>query len=221
MRKIIGFWHICMINDYIDVVKEQIVLMRDNSLYNACNKIFVSTLGSNESLDDLKKLLQNFKKIEFCYYNCNIDQFEFPTLKKIFDESKDHSDPFYGFYIHSKGVSYPGNEGGKFWRDFMNYYIIENWNKNLDNLLLGYELSGVKLISERMPPAGKMHYSGNFFWFDSEYVKTLQDVNELDKSNRYNAEMWIASNYPIAATLSQQFVDYNTKGTFIKPNYEH
>jgi hypothetical protein len=59
-----------------------------------------------------------------------------------------------------------------------------------------------------------MHYSGNFFWFNSEYVSTLPPIDSLDKSNRYNAETWICLENPIAATACQLFVDYNTKGEF-------
>jgi hypothetical protein len=47
-----------------------------------------------------------------------------------------------------------------------------------------------------------------------EYVKTLKRIDELDLSNRGDAEMWVCSNYPIAATACQVFIDYDSKGKF-------
>ena len=70
----------------------------------------------------------------------------------------------------------------------------------------------MKLIGGEWP----LHYSGNFFWFYSGYVKTLPEIVTLDIKDRNNAEFWICSGKnPEAATLCQKFVDYNTKGKFI------
>lgn len=215
--KIKGFWHIAMINNYFDIISEQFKLMKDSGLYDACDVIYAGCLGLP---DELKKvsLLFHKTKVVLDIYNSNMNFFEFITLKSL-KYYADHSEPFYGFYIHTKGCSYnPPIEGGTYWRDYMNYYILTKWKDDIEKLNGGYDLCGVKLLDEKCAPAYQLHYSGNFFWFKSEYVKSLPLIDSLDIKNRFCAETWIGKANPKAATLCQEFVDYNTKGIFCPPD---
>jgi hypothetical protein len=211
--KIIGFFHICMINKYLDIVKCQIDCMVSSGLYERLDHIYIGCLGSKNEFNKLKLVLAEYPKIEIYSFNIDILKYEFHTLQIVQDISCE-KEKFYGFYIHTKGCNYPGNVGGKYWLDYMNYYNLTLWKDAVKSLDLGYYTYGVKLLPATYPPAFKMHYSGNFFWFNSEYVSTLPDINTLDKCNRYNAETWVCSGQPIAATGCQAFVDYNTKGAF-------
>ena len=206
-----GFWHIMMVNEYLQIVTEQLRLMKDSGLYESVDKLHLGCIGSAKNLQKVSNIVNGDKIIY--YHDRNVGAFEFFTLKIL----KHHADScdFNGFYIHTKAVTWPKNEGGKYWRDYMNYYNITRWKDCLDHLNRGYETCGVKLLSIRDTPAFKMHYSGNFFWFKSSYVKTLTPIKDLNLTNRLDAEMWICSACPIAATLCQTFVDYNTKGKFI------
>lgn len=40
------------------------------------------------------------------------------------------------------------------------------------------------------------HFSGNFFWFDSEYMKNIEFLNSEQEENRYNAEFLVFRNNP-------------------------
>ena len=212
-----------MINHWQDIVAEQLSLLGQSGLFDKLSSIKICCLGSEESREELEKLLLTEEgKAEIVYHSTNIKEYEFPTLKVLWDDAND-SKPFYGVYFHTKGASFPNHSGGKYWRDYMNHYNITKWKDCEKNLRKGYDLCGVKYIPESVRPY-KKHYSGNFFWFKSSYVKTLKDPLQMDLSDRYNAEFWIGTGDCVPASLCQLFVDYNTKGEFHKckgKNYVH
>ena len=205
-----------MANNYYEVITEQFKIMKSSGLYNACDVIYVGCLGDPKELRNVSMLFDK-TKVKVDVYNSKMDFYEFITLKHL-KYIADTTEPFYGFYIHTKGVSYQNvYEGGEYWRDYMNHYILKKWKENIKRLDNGSDLCGVKLLDEKSAPAYKLHYSGNFFWFRSVYVMKLPSVDNLDITNRFTAEVWIGQSNPQAATLCQEFVDYNTKGTFCPP----
>ena len=206
---IVGFIHVYMINNYYAIFTEQVDLIYKSGLYDRCQFIFVGCLGSKKDKLRLEHSVKEYSKYKFSAIG-NRDMFEFYTLRYL-KETVNNNPDFYGFYIHSKGVSWPNNVGGKHWRDYMNYYTLVRWKDNVTNLERGNDTCGVKLLGKQWP----LHYSGNFFWFNSAYVKKLQEIDSLNMKNRNNAEFWICSGRRVrAATLCQKFVDYNTKGKF-------
>lgn len=205
-----GFWHIALINNYFDVISEQLKIIIDSGLYSECSNIFVGCVGEN--ISETSNLFSHYPKIKILSHKRNLKEFEFATLSLLHEKSKTEP-PFYGFYFHTKGVSYPDNEGGKHWRDYMNYFNLKKWVENVKKLDEGFQTCGVKFIKDGFPP----HYSGNFFWFNSEYTRTLAPITKLNKKDRYAAEMWLCSNYPKVACLCDKFVDYKTKGEFVPP----
>jgi hypothetical protein len=209
---IVGFIHVCMINDWKSIISEQINIMQESGLYDYMRVANVCCLGSEYDKEELEKLIEPFGKLRLAAYSPDLNAFEFFTLAFMKDVCN-RSQGFYGFYIHTKGVSWPGHEGGKYWRDYMNHYILRKWMLDVRFLNIGYDLCGVKLINKGWP----LHYSGNFFWFNAEYVSRVIPVNMMNRKDRFNAEMWVCSGTPIAATLCQDFVDYDTKGIF-NPN---
>jgi hypothetical protein len=209
---IVGFIHVCMINDWADILTEQINIMQESGLYDKMNVANVCCLGLTAEKERLEEIILPFGKLRLAGHSENLNEFEFFTLSFLQDVCK-RSGEFYGFYIHSKGVSWPGHEGGKYWRDYMNHYVLRKWELDFRFLNIGYDTCGVKLINKGWP----LHYSGNFFWFNTEYVKRLIPVTMMNLKDRFNAEMWVCSGQPIAATLCQDFVDYDTKGIF-KPH---
>lgn len=208
--KIIGFVHICMVHHYKEIITEQLNLLLESGLYEQSENIFVGCLG--EPIDEVMALFKPHKKIKVLSHSQDLKQYEFLTLRILHDKAKSEK-PFYGYYFHTKGVSYPNpphREGGDYWRDYMNHYVITRWKDNVQKLDEGFQTSGVKFIKDGFPP----HYSGNFFWFKSEYAKTLAPIERLNPKDRYSAEMWLCSNYPKVANLCDLFVDYKTRGKF-------
>lgn len=208
--KIIGFFHISVLNHYLEVINNQLNLLLESGLYEKADNIFVGCTG--ESIEKVEELFRPHKKIKILSHSKEHTVFEFLTLRILHDKAKSEK-PFYGFYLHTKGVSYPNQphrEGGDYWRDYMNHFLITRWEDNVKKLDEGYETSGVKFIKDGFPP----HYSGNFFWFKSDYAKKLAPITRLNTKDRYSAEMWLCSNNPKVANLCDLFVDYKTRGKF-------
>lgn len=203
--KILGFFHICAINHYYEIISEQLKLLVDSKLYDKSEAIFVGVLGEIEKVEALFK---DYPKIKILSHSTDLKKYEFLTLKLLREKSR--TETFYGYYFHTKGVSYPDNIGGDHWRDYMNYYLLTKWRDNVDKLNEGFDTCGVKYIDKGFPA----HYSGNFFWFKSEYAKNLAALYRVNTKDRYAAEMWLCSNNPKAACLCDYFVDYHTKGNF-------
>jgi hypothetical protein len=206
---IVGFIHVYMVNEWEEILMEQIKLMSDSGLYNEMRCANICCIGTEQNMEHLKEIIKPITKLQFAAWSSNASEYEFLSLRFIKDVC-DRGTTFYGFYIHSKGVSWPGHEGGKYWRDYMNHYIITRWKDDVKMLDMGHETCGVKIVHRNWP----LHYSGNFFWFKAEYVKLCVPVSSMNLKDRFNAEMWIGSGRPIAGTLCQDFVDYDTKGIF-------
>jgi hypothetical protein len=221
--RILAFYHILLINHFIEIVTEQLNLLVASGLYDEMQKMYVGCLGEKSELEKLKKIFEPYPKISIEYHSTNIHEFEFATLK-ILKEKADNESSFYGFYFHGKGVSWPKERritafiGGTYWRHYMNYYGIRKWRDNIKRLDEGYDTCGVKLIPATDSPAYSLHYSGNYGWFKSEYVKTLIPIERLNHEDRFKAEFWLCSNNAKAATLCQDFIDYTAKGKFIPPH---
>lgn len=220
--KIYGFYHCCLINHWKEIVSEQISVLVKSGLYDASEVIFIGALGKQSDFYILKEIIQPFPKIVIGYHSENIEEFEFMTLKLLREKSLLSQQRFYGYYLHTKGASWfpernpTAYRAGTYWRKSMNHYTIERWKDNIQHLNIGYQLCGTQLRSQRTSPAFKNHYSGNFFWFNSDYVKLLRPVENFDMKNRWEAEMYICHNFPLAATLNQEWIDYNTNKVWEK-----
>ena len=95
-------------------------------------------------------------------------------------------------YLHTKGVTTPDNLCIDDWRQYMTYFNVNQYQKCFD-MLDEYDSCGVDLVSE---PA--THYSGNFWWANSSYIKQLPTIDEIKfpkippiLSIRHNCEFWI------------------------------
>ena len=215
-KSIIGFYHICMVHNWKAVVDEQINELVQYGLMDACESIQIGALGSPENKKVLEKKIAKYPKFSIKYFDTDITKYEFPTLHLIEEECKKNE--FYGFYFHTKGVSYNGHSGGTHWRHHMNYYNLELWQHCVDRLKAGANLCGVKLLEKSQKHVNPTHYSGNFFHFRSEYVETCPEVKSLNQKNRFEAEFWVGKGKDRkAVSLCDKFVDYNVQGEFIKP----
>lgn len=221
--KIFGFYHVLLINHWERIVTEQLGIMNSSGLYNVVEKIHVGCLGAETEKIKLENIFASYPKIEISYHSLNPLEYEYATLrilKQVVDES---IEPFYGFYFHTKGVTWSATRnirafvGGTYWRGYMNFYVLKRWMENIARLDAGCDTCGVKLLQSNESPAKKLHYSGTFFWFKSEYAKRLPEIDTLNTSDRMEAEMWICSAQPNAATLCQMFVDYRAKGQWKDP----
>ena len=221
VRPIIGFWHICLIGNWKQVVDEQLNELLQYGLIEACQSIQIGVLGPEDQLNLLLGKIKKHSKLSVKFYHRDITQYEFPTLFLLKEEC--HVNEFFGFYFHTKGVSYNGHPGGTHWRQYMSYYNLEKWRDCIARLKQGYNLCGVKLMvrppeKEATPGHWPTHYSGNFFHFRSEYIETCPEISTVNHKNRFESEFWVCSGKNInPISLCDKMIDYNVKGNFVKP----
>ena len=111
-------------------------------------------------------------------------------LKEWCDNSKEDT-PI--LYFHTKGLSRPGYNV-ELWRLYMEYYNIDRWRYAVSTLSNGWDAYGVNLRddTEELFGGRYLHYSGNFWWARSSYIKGL-DRTFLTGSNRWEGEFWIGT----------------------------
>jgi hypothetical protein len=198
--KIVGFLHVAKLNHWRDVFRSQLGKLRRFGLYDATAVIHVTVLGTDDDGDlvnDPKFVLHRLD---------DISAYEFPTLERLYRVSTEEDCLLW--YMHGKGVSHPlERERMEDWREFMEYFAIERYPLCLRALEVS-DLCGVNWTTRRAP-----HFSGNFWWARSDYIRTLPSPATLDQSDRWQAEWWVGSN-PSARVVcfSDSGVDHYKRG---------
>jgi hypothetical protein len=136
--------------------------------------------------------------------------YEGSTLKYLYKYSFSHDAPI--LYFHSKGSSLIMKDKKHFpnrkiydWRNLMQYFCIVKYRDCL-NLLGENDVVGVNW---RYFP--HLHFSGNFWWARSEYIRTLPDPLDLEnfvRFDRYSMEFWLGFGSPTHHCLHNSGIDH-------------
>lgn len=197
-RGIKGFWHIAMMNNWKDVVREQLMILVNDGLYSACDTIYVSVGGSSrEDGMALSKIIKGYDKISVVIVS-ELTEYEFPAISTM--KASAAREKFYGFYFHTKGVSKSNNIHKRNWRNLLNHYVLRCWQKPYNKVTGAYDVAGANWKDSNADHPG--HFSGNFYWFDSEYIKRLPEITKLNRKDRFQAEMWISKADPKVANIA-------------------
>jgi len=180
--KILGYWHIYMVNHYYSVITDQMRILLTSGLYDACDEISIGCIGSPAEKALLEKVVVNlYPKLKIKYFSENPMEYEFPTLKLIEADITPHV----GFYFHTKSITRPFETIINHWRAWINESVINRWREHYDRVSTGYDVSSVNFC--KSPD----HFSGNFWWFRRDYIYRLPKIDTLDKNDRFAAEQWI------------------------------
>lgn len=178
-------------------------------------EIQLSLLGSQEDLTTARSILGNLEiEILTLFYDPDLHCFERPALKAIEGYARQYNG--HVLYLHSKGVSNPGDESKVKWRRLMMRELVENWRSCIQQLN-NYDVIGVNWRD--LPPVS--HFCGNFWYASTSYLRKLSDFdiyynNPLykiwDKINdkRLGCEFWIGSGpkTPKILSLAYRNVDF-------------
>jgi len=186
-NKINIYFHLATIGEYQTIYKELINKIIESNLINKINTLFVCIVGDGNLQSIHHDKIENIKV-------GNIHDFEFPTLEKIENDISSINDNIKILYFNGLGVT--GNTPNKKnWRNYLSYFNIilhDECIKSLDD----YDVCGVDWRTNPAP-----HFSGNFWWSNSNYLKTLPKIDTINKldsprvlSLRHNAEMYIGMN---------------------------
>lgn len=194
--KIIGFWHIGALGDWRRIVVEQHAKLMASGLYEASAKIVVGFVGGRSREAEIDVPILDDPKYDV-FSTARIDDAEFPTLARLWQESRDSEESFLCYYLHTKGASLVGSSrqaAANAWRLYMEYFNVERW-RDCVAALEHHDTCGVELQSE------DSHYSGNFWWATSDYVKKLPNGYEYWERNRHDrmaAELYLCLARPKA-----------------------
>jgi hypothetical protein len=164
----------------------------------------------NYKLDNFKWLeerIKNYPNASIVNLNATPEEYELPTLnelKKFCDLSKEE---YYILYIHHKGASRVGKKGYPGipdWRKLMLYFNVERWKDAVEKLDQNFDTVGALWSRKKFD-----HYSGNFWWAKSSYIKKLPFIERPVNLNyqqepqfnhslhyRFDAECWIGLSNP-------------------------
>ena len=179
------FIHLCNYGDnWKTIISSQIIQIIKSGLYAKCEHIFYGCSCDNCE-EELKIFLKNYKKISKLPPQPNYVH-ENMTINHLLKFSKQQRENVHILYLHSKGVT-GRSVHQNYWRDYMMNYNINMWEVCVNLLNNNYNTVGVNynniFISYNTP-----HYSGNFWWGRSDYIKKLDYIDESNFNNRYLAE---------------------------------
>lgn len=209
------YYHMYLTDDpgvWSSVFLEQMKCMEDSELLKNLFEIRMTCITQPNSLrnDYLLKLCETYPvnfTINFVdnpYYNdkemmlsLNSDRSitENYTYRKIFDDC--NKEFIRVCYIHTKGITSSMKMSPEtmsqyknyyYWRQYLNWGVIEKW-KACVSALQTYDVSGVNYYTV---PA--KHFSGNFWWANSSYIKRLPNPATIDwwrKIQKETSDQWL------------------------------
>lgn len=178
------FYHVGILNNWHDIVEDQLATLFNCGLGHYASKITVSyTNGDEESIRDLRVLLHNFEntaevKIDLIPGPGTIP-WESVSLNAIHDTCHAAKKKTVVFYFHNKGTSsYKADwrsdihqswsySRSLYWRKFLEYFTLERPYLCLTAFKNGAYTCGPQL---RYPDIFPMHYSGNFWSLHCDYL---------------------------------------------------
>jgi hypothetical protein len=184
------FFHVYLKNDFSHILLSKFKKFKASGLYEKADKIYLSLFGDiekhQEFLTDLKDL---YSKIEYAVIaNKEFDN-EADTLNFMLKKAEDYEKNTPMLYVHTKGVSYTHPQVKKninAWVRYLDLYTINRWEQCIDGLK-NNDAAGGCFISDTP------HFSGNFWWANSDYLKTLPRLNKYNIENLNRGEFWILS----------------------------
>lgn len=264
MKKVL-YYHIYLTDDYgiwTNIFLEQLKVMEDSGLLSELDSIKITCITQDDNRiksftelcsteidaekspeieldlvknpwkDDLE-MLQNLEDPKTITENW--------TFRKIYQDSLKEN--FLICYIHSKGITSTENflkrnvlDAQKFknyyyWRQLLNWGVLKNWEKCVKELVKGKDVAGINYFKY---PA--KHFSGNFWWAKSSYIRTLPDPATMDwwekmqkeasdpwlktVGPRFRDEQWVCSNPKVKVyTVRDIDEDHNPAFKYLPQSY--
>lgn len=177
--------HVCCINNYKEVFNKLIECIKNSGLYNVTKEIRCCILGDYD-----KTIFENDSKIIIIKNSKDLSLYETYTINQLYTDA--NMEEFNVLYMHTKGVTRPDNNFVKGWVDYLCYFNVYKYDVCL-NLLNNYfaDTVGVTLIDQIENKPYPLHYSGNFWWTKSSYLKKLSLLIHI---NYFDVEFWLTKN---------------------------
>jgi hypothetical protein len=189
MKINIVYFTFLVANKWIEIVTEQLNMLKSLDLYNEANIFMSVNYESHNELETLKKLLDdNYSKIKLINIS-STNQFEYGGIKTVYDVAENDNQSLI-LYFHSKGMS--SNQHDQ--RKLLFNHTIENYKIYIQEFKKNPKLE----VAGAIPSLQGFIYF-NFFWVRSNYVYKYcskpENTPEYTKHQRYTWEMWLGHDY--------------------------
>ncbi len=201
-RNIIGFIHCYTVNNWMEILYEQTDKIIISGLYEKVDKIYVGLVGPPIELSP-----ELPKKFNFMFHMENPEIGESLTLAMLHQKSKTFDGCI--FYIHSKGASRNSPQHQVDWRNYMEYFLIDQPKivlkelEKVDCVGVNWHIlegtSKSKMYGKLVFQPTTTCFAGNFWWANSEYIRNLPNLFPI--KGRFDSEFWIGLNTPKVAEL--------------------
>ena len=177
--------------------------INSSGLINVLDNVFIVNIGlpienkynkTTNNISSNKYILTNYSENPLLYEN--------PTINKMKQFAEQNPDS-YILYLHTKGNSYDSERQSiNDWTDMMLYFLVENHKTCINKMYEQYDTVGCNYSEVH-----HNHYSGNFWWAKSSYIKTLNLLSE-DEPSKMAPEFWLLQNKPNIYTIYSSGVDH-------------
>jgi len=207
-KKIQIYYHIFLVNNWYDIVKEQIDSLTNSGILEVSTlnvgALFDKKIESKKEL--LMELLSKVPNLNLMFIDENVTFGESKTLTKLKEFSISDTNNTNILYLHAKGVTQYDTireKPVKEWRIMMEHFLITNWKQCVEKLNDGFDCCGINYQDHAGYVKGERKliqiFNGNFFWTKSDYVKKLDESILFE--HRYSSENWILSSEHKAYTF--------------------
>lgn len=187
MNNILIYYHLYCVNHSFELFADALKRIINSGLYKKTSNIYCNLVGDKKK-DFSELLLNQFQEVKKITFTTHTDATgEGCTLDLIHKNSQNKRNSKI-LYMHSKGASYDNErrktnpmcttEIAKQWTNRMHEYLIDRHEICLQNLDQK-ETDGIDFQSKPLP-----HYSGNFWWANSNYIKTLKSYTDFHVSKQ-------------------------------------
>jgi hypothetical protein len=208
-------YHCFLVNNWKEIVLEQLKRLKNSKLYDEANKIYVTVNLNNVPQSEFESVVSEYPKLEIEYFVNN--GAEYPGIKKVRELGLEYDCNI--FYFHTKGVNnnYITHEGKEYceekvtniksWREFLEYFLIDRWKESVEKLKENDTVGAT---------CNTGWYWGNFWWATSEHIKKTNPVGEW---GRWAYEDWLNNSVENPKNYEWFHLNYNPYVTNIDENW--
>ena len=212
---IIIFWHICELSNWKNVVNEQFDILKTSKLLEECDSIQIGYLGNIDNIQWLLNYSYKIKLLNTCIEKCHYERL---TINSMVDFISNMTDNIKILYIHSKGVTRaPHDNSINLWREHMQYFLITKYKEILP-YLDEYDAVGCTVInngnrSQKIDNETHcLHFSGNFWWSRSEYIKKMKKLSNTPNNMKRNNTFWLCERWILHRAPDCRILEVYTTG---------
>ena len=185
------FFHVYMKSGYSRILLSKFKKFKISGLYDKANKIYLTLFGDDIGLHSefLNELKDFYPKIEYAVIVNQEFRNEADTLNFMIKKASEYEKNTPMLYVHTKGVSYANpyiKKNIDAWVRYLDLFVINKWEECVQGLETNDAAGGYYVENPK-------HFQGNFWWANSDYLKTLPRIEDHNINNLHRGEFWILS----------------------------